>query len=578
MRTFLCGGPRLPLYPHPPSPTSAMKRPLHVLLVVAVVPTIVGAQMRPQPLKYDPRPTTGAITASDLMTRLYIFADDSMMGRSAGTIYHDKGVEYIARELTRMGARPAGDNGTFFQRIPLMERTLARGVTLTVDGRTFAAGTDFLARDARDFGAAARRMSATPVVYGGVFGDTARMISPDDASGKVVVFTVPRGWQANRGGLTQRYLAAGGIVVATLDSMPAEVRAELSQPSTGMGGSPARFEAPSFFYATTAMAEAMLGAPTPTLSVGAAGKTITGELTYDETPAPGSRNVIAVIPGSDPKLRGQYVAIGAHSDHVGFDTPVDHDSLYAFYHVVRPRGADDGNKPATEEDLPKVKALLDSLRKLRPARMDSIFNGADDDGSGSVALLEVAEAFMASREKPKRSILLVWHVAEEGGLLGADYFTEHPTVPRDSIVAQINVDMIGRGSAEDTPGGGPGYVQLIGARRLSTQLGDIVEAEGKKFSPAFMFDYQYDANGHPQQFYCRSDHYMYARYGIPVVFMSTGGHPEYHQVTDEPQYIDYNQLARVSQLVFNTAKTVGNLSQRLVVDGPKPDPSGQCRQ
>jgi Zn-dependent M28 family amino/carboxypeptidase len=195
-----------------------------------------------------------------------------------------------------------------------------------------------------------------------------------------------------------------------------------------------------------------------------------------------------------------------------------------------------------------------------------------------MGMLEVAEAFAASATKPKRSILFVWHVAEEGGLLGARHFTDNPTVPRDSIVAQINIDMIGRGGAADTKGGGPGYLQIIGARRLSTELGDIVEAEGRKFTPLFRYDYQFDANGHPGQFYCRSDHYMYARYGIPVVFFSTGGHPEYHQITDEPQYLDYNQLARVTQLVANTATTVANLNHRLVVDKPKPDPNGQCVQ
>jgi hypothetical protein len=411
-----------------------------------------------------------------------------------------------------------------------------------------------------------------------MFGNAASMISPEQAAGKVVVFGVPQGWQANRGGLVQRYLQAAGVVVATLDSMPPETREQLSQPSTAMGGQPRQFQVPVFFYASHAMANAMLGAPMGSMQIGAAGKTISGSLSYSESAAPGSRNVIAVIPGSDPALRGQYVALGAHSDHVGFGTPVDHDSLYAFYHVVRPKGADDGNKPATAEDWPRVRRILDSLRATRAPRQDSIFNGADDDGSGSMALLEVAEAIASMREKPRRSILLVWHVAEEGGLLGADHFTDNPTVPRDSIVAQINVDMIGRGRAEDTPGGGPGYVQLIGARRLSTQLGDIVEAEGRQFVPPFAFDYQFDAAGHPQQFYCRSDHYMYARYGIPVVFMSTGGHPEYHQVTDEPQYIDYDKLAKVTQLMRNVATTVANRDQRLVVDGPKPDPRGQCRQ
>jgi hypothetical protein len=557
--------------------------PLLVALLAACAAnppeTVPAAATGANPLKHAPRPTTAAITPADLRTRVYIFADDSMMGRAAGTVYHDKGVEYIARELRRLGLTPAGENGTFFQRIPLVIRNLAATNTFTVDGRTFAARTDFLPRDGADFGGRARPLQNTPVVYGGVFSatETANMISPEQAAGKAVVFTVPRGWQANRGGLTQRYIGAAALVVATLDSMPPEVREDLSQPSTSMSGA-AGFEVPTFFYATRAMAEAMLGAPLGSMAVGAAGKTITGTVSYVESPAPGSRNVIAMVPGSDPALRGQYVAIGAHSDHVGFGEAVDHDSLYAFYHIVRPQGADDGNKPATASDWPRVNALLDSLRRVHTPRQDSIFNGADDDASGSMGVLEVAEALAAMNPRPRRSILLVWHVAEEGGLLGARHFTDHPTVPRDSIVAQINIDMIGRGGVHDLPGGGPGYLQVIGARRLSTQLGEIVEAEGRKFSPPFRYDYQYDAEGHPQQFYCRSDHYMYARYGIPVVFFSTGGHPEYHQVTDEPQYLDYDTLARVSQLVLNTATTIANRPQRLVVDKPKPDPQGQCRQ
>ena len=566
-----------------------MTRPLALALALlaACTSTVPEATPAPEPapvtgplpLKHAPRPTTPAITPADLMTRLYIFADDSMMGRAAGTVHHDKGVEYIARELRRLGLQPAGENGTYFQHIPLVIRNLTSGSSITVDGRTFAPGRDFIARDARDFNASNKPLENTPVVYGGTFGQEGAMISPQQAAGKVVVVRVPTGWQANRTALTQRYLSAQAIVVATVDSMPAATREELSRGSTSMSGPPPEFQVPAFFYTTHDLASAMLGAPLGSQQPGASGKTVSASMGYTEERAPGSRNVIAMIPGSDPAVRGQYVAIGAHSDHVGFGEPVDHDSLWAFNHVVRPGGAEDGNKQATASDWPRIRAKLDSLRALRPARMDSIFNGADDDGSGSMAMLEVAEAFAAAPDKPRRSLLFVWHVAEEGGLLGAEYFTDHPTVPRDSIVAQINVDMIGRGGAMDTPGGGPGYVQLIGARRLSTELGDIVEAQGREFtSPPFRFDYQYDANNHPQQFYCRSDHYMYARYGIPVVFMSTGGHPEYHQVTDEPQYIDYNQLARVSRLMFETAEAVANLDHRLVVDKPKPDPNAQCRQ
>ena len=536
------------------------------------------AQQRANPLKLAPRPTSGAISSADLMTRVYIFADDSMMGRQTGTVHHDQGTSYIARELARLGLRPGGDSGTYFQRLPIVNRVLTPNTRLVADGREFRSGRDFVVRDAIDFGMRGKALADAPVVYGGAFGESGRMIPPEQAAGKVVVFSVPRGWQASRGPLTERYIEAAAIVIASLDSVPEDMRDVLARPSTTMAGQTPNGEVPDYFYVTQAVAEAMLGRSLSGATVGTAGKSVTSNVAYTEAPSPGARNVIAILPGSDPRLRGQYVSIGAHSDHDGVGVPVDHDSLYAFYHVVRPNGADDGDKPAAEADLPRISALLDSLRRTRAARRDSIYNGADDDASGSMGLLEVAEAFATSRDKPKRSVLFVWHVAEEQGMVGSRYFTDHPTVPRDSIVANINIDMIGRGGAADVAGGGPGYLQLIGARRLSTELGDIVEAEGKKFTPAFRFDYQFDANGHPQQFYCRSDHYMYARYGIPVVFMSTGGHAEYHQVTDEPQYLDYDQLARVTQLVFNTAKAVADLDHRLVVDKPRPDPNGRCVQ
>jgi Zn-dependent M28 family amino/carboxypeptidase len=221
---------------------------------------------------------------------------------------------------------------------------------------------------------------------------------------------------------------------------------------------------------------------------------------------------------------------------------------------------------------------VDSLRRGSPARRDSIFNGADDDGSGTTAVLEIAEAFAGAKTKPKRSLIFVWHTGEELGLYGAQHFTDNPTVPRDSIVAQLNLDMVGRGRADDEPGGGPGYLQLIGTRRLSTELGDMIETVNKKRSRPFTFDYQYDASGHPEQYYCRSDHYMYARYGIPIAFFTTGNHRDYHQVTDEPQYIDYEKLANVSQLVYDVAVSVANLDHRVVVDKAKPDPRGDCVQ
>jgi len=196
---------------------------------------------------------------------------------------------------------------------------------------------------------------------------------------------------------------------------------------------------------------------------------------------------VGVVRGSDPVLRYQYVAIGAHNDHVPNQTVVDHDSLRAFNTIVRPGGADSPMRPATAEEMVKVKAILDSLRKIRPARLDSISNGADDDGSGSVTVLEVAEAIAAMKTKPKRSILFLWYTSEELGLLGSQWYTEHATVPRDSVVAAINMDMVGRGMATDMVVtdkgkerfGGPTYLQLVGSRRLSTEYGDLIETLNK---------------------------------------------------------------------------------------------------
>ena len=306
-----------------------------------------------------------------------------------------------------------------------------------------------------------------------------------------------------------------------------------------------------------------------------------------------ARNVVAILPGRDAKLSGEYVAIGAHNDHVGTSNrPVNSDSLRIFNHIVRPGGAENAGNQGTAGQLAQFDTAWRAFKSAHAgytARPDSISNGADDDGSGSVSVLEIAEklASLKGSARPERSILFVWHVGEEKGLLGSAYFTDHPTVPRDSIVAQLNLDMVGRGAATDVVGetkdgqplhGGPNYLQLVGSRRLSTELGNLIEAVNGQDKHGFVFDYSMDANGHPMNIYCRSDHYEYARYGIPITFFTTGGHSDYHQVSDEPQFIDYTHMARVANLVEDVALHVANLDHRVAVDQPKPDPRGTCRQ
>ncbi|MEO5588159.1 MAG: M28 family peptidase [Gemmatimonadaceae bacterium] len=397
----------------------------HCLLVSgAAVACAPSSTVRKSPVAGT---TVAAISAADLRSRLFRYADDSMMGREAGTIGNFKATAWIAAEAARIGLEPAGDSGTFFQNI-----------------------------------------------------------------------------EAN----TPR-------------------------------------------FTTTAHPE------------------------Y-------ARNVVAILRGSDPVLRDEYVAIGAHNDHIGIrQTAVDHDSLRAYNLELARLGAPIWDRTFRErrDSLKSViRVNVDSLRRLRPVRRDSISNGADDDGSGTVTVLEIAEALAAMPMKPRRSMIFVWHTAEEKGLLGAKWFTDHPTVPRERIVAQLNMDMVGRGSATDLIGGGPDYLQLVGSRRVSSELGDIVEAVNAARPQPFRFDYKYDANGHPERIYCRSDHYMYARYGIPIAFFTTGLHADYHQVTDEPQYIDYDHMMRVGDFVRDVALKVANLDHRVKVDKPAGDPAAACVQ
>lgn len=293
-----------------------------------------------------------------------------------------------------------------------------------------------------------------------------------------------------------------------------------------------------------------------------------------------ARNVVAYVRGSDPSLRDEYVAITAHNDHIGYThRPLDHDSVRAFNAVIRPLGADSPTHAPTAAESKQIRAILDSLRRIHPPRADSVNNGADDDGSGTVALLELAEAFAKNPIRPRRSILLVSHTAEEKGLLGSEWYTDHPTVPMDSIVAEFDVDMIGRGAVDDIKDGGPAYLEVVGLRRLSKEFGDWVEEVNAKEPSPFVFNYEYDAPGHPDQYYCRADHYSYARYGVPSVSLSRGEHRDYHQITDESQYIDYPDLARLTQMVYDAVVFVANAEHRPTLDAAKPtNPHVPCKQ
>jgi hypothetical protein len=252
-----------------------------------------------------------------------------------------------------------------------------------------------------------------------------------------------------------------------------------------------------------------------------------------------TENVIGIVEGSDPQLKSTYVVVGAHYDHVG----------YADAELT------DGRRPSAPG------------RVTAGATEDRIWNGADDDGSGTVAVMAMARAF-AQGVHPKRSLLFIWHAGEERGLYGSRYFADYPTVPLDKIVAQLNIDMIGRN--RDDKKSEANTVYLVGSDRISTELDKISRDADQSLQPPLRLDYEMNDPSDPEQVYYRSDHYSYASKGIPIIFFTTGLHPDYHANTDDVSKIEFPKLTRVTQLVYETALRVANLDHAPVRDNKGP--------
>ena len=521
------------------------------------------------------------LNVDSLRANLFALAADSLGGRQTGSVGDWKAQEWVAGVLKAAGWQPAGENGGYFQVIPFVHIYVDPAGTLTAGGDTWTVGKNLLPLGP----AVSHDFAAVPTVYGGSIDQPEGWVDSARAVGRIVVFTAPDSMQSFRPlfgafqalgshpGLGQ----AAAVVLAGFDRLPPDLVPQFlaGRLTTDTSTTPSRL--PPRFLITPRAALSLFGAAP---KVGTVGATVSGALHWLREPLPyAARNVIATLPGSDPALKGEFVSMSAHHDHVGFSgKPVDHDSVYAYNRVVRPMGADSPQRPATPAEATRVQVMRDSLKRAHAARPDSIFNGADDDGTGTVGLMAVARS-LAAGPRPRRSILIVSHAAEERGLLGSAWFTDHPTVARDSIVGEVDMDMVGRGNAIDLPKGGPGYLEVVGAKRLSTAFGALLERVNAGERQPFTFNYEFDVPGHPLQYYCRADHYSYARYGIPAVALSRGEHADYHQVTDEPQYIDYTVLARVATLARDFAVAIADLDQRPALDSPRQsDPHAPCRQ
>lgn len=214
------------------------------------------------------------------------------------------------------------------------------------------------------------------------------------------------------------------------------------------------------------------------------------------------------------------------------------------------------------EEIIVISAHYDHLGKTD----EEIFNGADDDGSGTVAIMKIAQAFQQATENgngPKRSLLFLHVTGEEKGLLGSKYYVNHPIFPLANTVANLNIDMIGR--VDDAHSNNPEFVYLIGSDKLSTELHDISEAINTKFTNLTL-DYTYNDDNDPNRFYYRSDHYNFAKNNIPIIFYFNGTHEDYHKPSDTPDKINYEILTKRTQLIFFTAWELANRDERVVVD------------
>ncbi|CAN5690800.1 M20/M25/M40 family metallo-hydrolase [soil metagenome] len=488
--------------------------------------------------------TSPQITADDMRVRVGLLAHDSMRGREVGTPEKRKAADYLAAEMARLGLRPAGENGTFFQTVPLERRTTRMQAQVQAASGAWEVTPAQMVPVSGLGGlpATSRTEGEGEIVFGGYLADPtvgSQELTAQQLSGAVVIVRLgtPPGVdpaaarpRAAIGSLFAPTGAASAVLLVAEGSVADFWKHASDVAPKGVvalrQGAAASTRAAPVFLITPETAARLLGA---SLEDARAPRTGLGSFRYQLSHTAEQvedRNVVAVLPGSDAARRGEYMTLGAHYDHVGVGTPVNGDSIYS---------------------------------------------GADDNASGTSALLEVAEYF-AHRppvERPARSILFIWHAAEEAGLLGSEHFTDNPTVARLAMVAHVNIDMAGRNS--------PDSLLVVGSRRLSTEYGQRVEAANAGLSQPFVLDYTFDAPNHPEMLYCRSDHWNFARYGIPVVKLGSGLHDDYHQPSDTPEKIEYEKLARVAQLTASLTEAVANQPQRPRVDQRVPPLGTPCQ-
>lgn len=502
-----------------------------------------------------------AITAEQLKDYLYFVASDEMEGRDTPSRGLDLTAKFIALNLKRWGFKGAGDNGSFFQKMMIQKNSIdAVQTKMSVDGKDFKYVDDFLLLSGKG-------TANGDLVYVGdgwlVKSKNIDAYTGVDVKDKIVVLNGNgfgfRGMRPPEG-VDQKELTAeekglgwadpvtyakmkgakGILIVAS-----PQVQAAWSQLSSFLTRGNSFVEglkeeskddaddALPFMIVSENTGKAMFMDAKGDMTAKTAfdlGKTANiGAVTKMEKIP--TQNVVALWEGSDPKLKEEMVAIGAHYDHVGVN-------------------------PNAEGE-------------------DKIWNGADDDGSGTVAVLSIAEALSKAPKRPKRSVLFVWHAGEEKGLWGSEYFNKYPTVDISKVITQLNIDMIGRSRKTDDTNpknkelSGEDAIYVIGSEMMSSKLGEVTKATNSSYLK-MDYDYTYDDPNDKNRFFFRSDHFNYAINGIPIVFWFDGVHEDYHGAGDEAEKIDYAKMEKVTRTIFLTLWEITDLKERPKVDKELP--------
>jgi len=502
-----------------------------IVIVSVLTPFLIFAQKKDKTLLK----ISNTIMAADLKRHLYIVASAEMEGRDTPSPGLEKAADYIEAHFRSLGLLP-GNNGSYRQPYPMYSDSLLAS-SLKVNGKEFELNRDFQPQTSVNHSA---EMAFSEFVFAGygITDSTLDNYKNLDVAGKLVLILdgTPEGYTPSGRGFSSPSATFGKINTARKNGAAALLIVSKNFPRNSMpaaGGwnlnyyRPAAY--PLVFTISENLAETLMGADGRNILTSMKEKKLSPQkytadvdLSFFKTTRKTTAdNVLGVIEGTDKKE--EWIVITAHYDHVG-------------------------------------------------KRNDTtIFYGADDDGSGTVTILELAEAFAKAKAEgkgPRRSILFMTVSGEEHGLWGSAYYTDHPVYPLEKTSANLNIDMIGRiGNDYLKDKDSLNYVYIIGDNKLSSELTPITDRVNGMYTK-LKLDRKYNDPNDPNRFYYRSDHYNFAEKGVPIIFYFNGVHKDYHRPTDTPDKISYELLARRAKLVFFTAWEMANRDEMIKRDIP----------